>query len=140
VNHCADVFASSPITDCAKGATNWPLHPGTTLTHPDLHSTRSSPFPVPILCSSLDRSVLLKRGPGDSQDAYLGLLYPTEDYKVYGWVNPVRNPALAASQRQLACRRACHWRRCHGEALRLARLTVLLEKSCTALPLYRSLI
>lgn len=29
-------------------------------------------------------AVLLKRGPGDSQDAYLGLLYPTEDYKVYG--------------------------------------------------------
>ncbi|PNG99629.1 Trafficking protein particle complex subunit 2-like protein, partial [Tetrabaena socialis] len=30
--------------------------------------------------------LLLKRGPGDSQDSYLGLLYPTEDYKVYGYL------------------------------------------------------
>ncbi|PNW84958.1 hypothetical protein CHLRE_03g165650v5 [Chlamydomonas reinhardtii] len=35
---------------------------------------------------AVEEKVLLKRGPGDSQDAYLGLLYPTEDYKVYGYL------------------------------------------------------
>lgn len=31
------------------------------------------------------RAVLLKRGPGDALDLYLGLLYPTQDmHKVYG--------------------------------------------------------
>ncbi|GIL72663.1 hypothetical protein Vretimale_4364 [Volvox reticuliferus] len=35
---------------------------------------------------AVEEKVLLKRGPGDSQDAYLGLLYPTEDYRVYGYL------------------------------------------------------
>lgn len=31
-----------------------------------------------------------RKGPSDLIDAYLGLLYPTEDYKVYGYISNTR--------------------------------------------------
>ncbi|KAG2499243.1 hypothetical protein HYH03_002822 [Edaphochlamys debaryana] len=41
-----------------------------------------------VHCSldAVEEKVLLKRGPGDVQESYLGLLYPTEDYRVYGYL------------------------------------------------------
>jgi len=30
-------------------------------------------------------AVLLRRQPGEVADSYLGLLYPTEDFRVHGW-------------------------------------------------------
>ncbi|GFR41299.1 hypothetical protein Agub_g1975 [Astrephomene gubernaculifera] len=43
-------------------------------------------YVVHCALDAVEEKVLLKRGPGDAQDAYLGLLYPTEDFKVYGYL------------------------------------------------------
>lgn len=43
-----------------------------------MHFELTAPF-----CASVDAP---NRTPGESADPFLGLLYPTEDYKVYGWV------------------------------------------------------
>ncbi|KXZ56357.1 hypothetical protein GPECTOR_1g316 [Gonium pectorale] len=43
-------------------------------------------YVVHCALDAVEEKVLLKRGPSDSQDAYLGLLYPTEDYRVYGYL------------------------------------------------------
>ncbi len=31
--------------------------------------------------------MLLRRAPGEVADTYLGLLYPTEEYRVYGYIS-----------------------------------------------------
>ena len=41
--------------------------------------------------------VLLRRTPGDGADAYLGLLYPTEEYRVFGCALVVCVPVAAAA-------------------------------------------
>jgi hypothetical protein len=35
---------------------------------------------------AVEERVLLRRAPGEVPDLYLGLLYPTEEYRVYGCV------------------------------------------------------
>jgi hypothetical protein len=35
-------------------------------------------------CACGPHTVLLRRAPGEVPDLYLGLLYPTEEYRVYG--------------------------------------------------------
>ncbi|KAK9832604.1 hypothetical protein WJX81_002897 [Elliptochloris bilobata] len=37
-----------------------------------------------------EKLALPRKSPGEPSDAYLGLLYPTEDYKVFGYVTNTR--------------------------------------------------
>lgn len=41
-----------------------------------------------VHCSldAVEEKVLLRRAPGEVPDLYLGLLYPTEEYRVYGYI------------------------------------------------------
>jgi hypothetical protein len=45
-----------------------------------LVAPRHRPPPAPARLAT----VLLRRAPGEVPELYLGLLYPTEDYRVYG--------------------------------------------------------
>ena len=50
-----------------------------------MHALQVSPLTVSMMCAeSADCAVSFKRAPGEVADCYLGMLYPTEDFKVYG--------------------------------------------------------
>lgn len=36
---------------------------------------------------AVEEKVLLRRNPGEVPELYLGLLYPTEEYRVYGYIS-----------------------------------------------------
>ncbi len=44
-------------------------------------------MPVLLSCCPFPNQVLLRRTPGEIPELYLGLLYPTEEYRVYGYIS-----------------------------------------------------
>lgn len=68
------------------GQQNAPLYLRTFLPGSDDHTLK---FHYIVHCSldAVEEKVLLRRSPGEASDSYLGLLHPTEEFQVYGYIS-----------------------------------------------------
>ncbi len=92
--------------------------------------------PAASLVTLLTKSILgavsaPRKAPGEIFDTYLGMLYPTEDYKVYGYISNTRIKFILVVDEMLQ----------KEDEVRMVRIAQCLEKllsfftmMCTSLP------
>lgn len=76
------------------GSQNNPLY---IRTFPDVQGDALLQYHFTIHCAldAVEEKLLQKRPPGDHMDTFLGLLYPTDDCKVYGYITNTNTKLIA---------------------------------------------
>lgn len=62
---------------------------------PNTEQDQKLNFIVHCSLDVVEEKVLLKRVPGELPDAYLGLLYPTEEFRAYGYISNTNTKFIA---------------------------------------------
>lgn len=77
-----------------------------------------------VLLTNFTRSTVAapRKAPGEIFDTYLGMLYPTEDYKVYGYISNTRIKFILVVDEMLQ----------KEDEVRMVRVAVVLQ-SCSRL-------